>query len=192
MSDGGLLGVCSWELLHCHRSERAVVQHVPVVKQVEILEYHPDLLPECVQVHPQIHQILSVKPDGTGVDLPTLIPGTVPVNRGNYNFVPGILQNEDDESLYIDNPIFQLHRNNMRDAADKLILDTSAFGYENEVCGTDSMLLLADYYHQVAETTGNYREMMINPFDTTIGKMGQSITDVDEKCSEILTVNTED
>ncbi len=130
------------------------------------------------------------KSEGTGVDLPTLIPGTVPVKRGDFNLGPGPLQSTDEESLYIDNPIFQLHRNNIRDAADKLILDTEAFNSEDEVCGTDSMLLLANYHHQVAETTENYRGLMINPVDTVMDKMAQSIIEVDEKCSNSLRVNT--
>ena len=54
---------------HRHGSKRAVVQHGLVVEKVEALKHHANLLPQGVEVDLEVHEILPVEPNVTGVGL---------------------------------------------------------------------------------------------------------------------------
>ena len=69
VADGGLLRLGSRNVLDGHRGQGAVIQHGFVVEQVEALKHHADLLPQGVQIHGEVHQVLAVKPDVAGIGL---------------------------------------------------------------------------------------------------------------------------
>ena len=62
-----LLGLGLAHLAQRHGRERAVVEHVHVVEQVEALEDHADLLAQTVHVHVLGGEVGAVEPDVAGV-----------------------------------------------------------------------------------------------------------------------------
>ena len=69
VADGRLLGLRPGNVPHRHGSKRAVVQHGLVVEKVEALKHHANLLPQGVEVDLEVHEILPVEPNVTGVGL---------------------------------------------------------------------------------------------------------------------------
>ena len=63
VADGDLFRLGFGDLFHGHGSQGAIVDNILVVKEVKALEDHADLLTQGIEVHIQIHQILTVKPD---------------------------------------------------------------------------------------------------------------------------------
>ena len=97
----------------------------------------------------------------------------------------------DDTGLYLDVDGYENIRKKMLASVEALVLDTSqAFAMEDEVNGTESVQLLIDQWHKVAETTENFRQFYIDYVDPALVRVKDSIINEDEEISAQL--NTEE
>nr|MCR4830452.1 hypothetical protein [Pseudobutyrivibrio sp.] len=97
----------------------------------------------------------------------------------------------DDTNLYLDVDGYENIRKKMLASVEDLVLDTSqAFAMVDEVNGTESVQLLIDHWHKVAETTENFRRFYIDYVDPALVRVKDSIINEDEEISAQL--NTEE
>lgn len=66
---------------------------------------------------------------------------------------------DDSSTLYIDTPTYEKLQGDMLSCEEKLILDNSAFNIEKEVCGTECMGIMADYWHRVERSGIKFRNL---------------------------------
>ena len=66
-------------------------------------------------------------------------------------------------TLFIDNEIYKCSANNIYETASCLTFNQSIFDMDNEVCGTESMITLTQYWHQTAEVTESNRRFNVGP-----------------------------
>ena len=69
MAYGRLLRLRPRDPADRHGRQGTVIQDISVVEEIEALEHHADFLPQGVQVHAQVHEVLPVKPDAAGIGL---------------------------------------------------------------------------------------------------------------------------
>ena len=122
-----------------------------------------------------------LKMDGMGEELsdydmsPNFFPGTS-ITAPSDSFVPGPPDDRsrsgtseaNSEALYIDNNVYAAKRTDITNSAGELSFNTAVFDTENEVCGTESLVTLANYWHKTADTTNKYREFCINPLSKSM------------------------
>ena len=98
----------------------------------------------------------------------------------------------DDTSLYLDVDRYEYHRKNMLASVENLVLDTShSFAMEDEVNGTESVQMLIDHWHKVAETTENFRRFYIDYVDPALVRVKDSIINEDAEVADQLNTEAE-
>lgn len=115
------------------------------------------------------------------------LPGT----RYSAGLLSGAFSKMDKDTLYLNNAVFNMKKDNVLNASNNLVFNTAAFEHENEVVGTECMFLLTDYWHQVAKTTDNYKTFKTGPVNTTVEGIVKSINDTDNEASKQIEVNAE-
>ncbi len=96
----------------------------------------------------------------------------------------------DSTTLYVDNETYTQLQNKVRNSASNLIFDESPFDMENEVCGTECMDLLADYWHRVADSDKRFRNFMCEDVDHIATEVQASINKTDDEIAKTMSVNT--
>ena len=99
---------------------------------------------------------------------------------------------DDETTLYLENDSFDGHRASITASADALVLETEAFNEEPEVCGTQSMDILADYWHRIETTTIGYRTLMVEDVDKAMETVQLSIINTDQDIANALSVADKD
>ena len=98
----------------------------------------------------------------------------------------------DDTTLYLDVDGFEYHRKRMLASVENLVLDTShSFAMEDEVNGTESVQMLIDHWHKVAETTENFRRFYIDYVDPALVRVKDSIINEDAEVANQLNTEAE-
>ncbi len=92
----------------------------------------------------------------------------------------------DQDGLFIDNNVFDQKKTSIAVAASALDFDQSAFEMEDAVCGTEAMLLLANQWFGVTQTTVNYKKFYSEHVDPFVSKVNESINDVNSSISDSL------
>lgn len=96
---------------------------------------------------------------------------------------------KDAETLYIDCTVFDQKTSCVSNAVGDLDFKTAAFDSEDIVCGTESMCLLADRWHGVADTTVSYKNFCVSSVFPTMGLIKTSIVDEDNNLSGNIQTN---
>lgn len=87
---------------------------------------------------------------------------------------------DDSSTLYIDTPTYEKLQGDMLGCEEKLILDNSAFNIEKEVCGTECMWIMADYWHRVERSGIKFRNFSCKDLDRICTLFKKSLINVDE------------
>lgn len=95
----------------------------------------------------------------------------------------------DKTTLYLDNAVYNQKQNLLLQSAKNLLFDKAVFDMENAVCGTESMLLLTDYWHRVVESSDLFRKFLCEDVDMICTKIQDSINETDRMISESFTCN---
>ena len=144
-----------------------------------------------------------LKMDGMGEELsnydmsPNFIPGTS-ITAPSGDFIPGSpddaygkgITGASGEPLYLDNNVYSVSTADITNKANELGFKTEVFDMENEVCGTESMLTLADYWHKTAATSNNYKIFCINPLDKALSRVQTSLNITNDNVANSLNVIT--
>lgn len=96
----------------------------------------------------------------------------------------GMYAQKRSDSLYLDNNVYSTIRQNICASVDRLKFDVAAFDMEKEVCGTEAMCLLADYWHMTADVTEEYKNFRKGPVDALMVSVQKLITETDEEASK--------
>ena len=94
--------------------------------------------------------------------------------------------------LYLDNDVYSLLTTEITNSTAELGFDTTVFDDENEVCGTESLNILADYWHKTAETTNNYRLFCSDPLKNSMSNVQKSINATTFNVANSLDATTDD
>ena len=85
---------------------------------------------------------------------------------GNTNTIPGNIKGMGGGSpLLLDNAVFSQKQKNLQGKWGQLIFDKNGFAMENSVCGTDSMVLLADLWHGASDSSDKLKTFLSTDVD---------------------------
>ncbi|RKM63201.1 hypothetical protein D6856_03500 [Butyrivibrio sp. XB500-5] len=84
-----------------------------------------------------------------------------------------------DDTLLLDNATYNQIQNKLIQSASELIFNKSAFDMEDAVCGTEGMVLLADYWHRVVDSSDRLRDFLCEDVDMMCTKVQDSINETD-------------
>ncbi|RKM63208.1 hypothetical protein D6856_03535 [Butyrivibrio sp. XB500-5] len=94
-----------------------------------------------------------------------------------------------DDTLLLDNATYNQIQNKLLQSASELIFNKSAFDMEDAVCGTEGMVLLADYWHRVVDSSDCLRDFLCEDVDMICTKVQDSINETDQSLAASLSCN---
>lgn len=89
-------------------------------------------------------------------------------------------------TLLVNTEVYKTKQKRMLEAEDKLVLNNSAFGMENEVCGTQSVDMLADYWHKTEKTDIRFHDFACNELDALMTRILASVNEASDKTADAL------
>ncbi|RKM57750.1 hypothetical protein D6856_13930 [Butyrivibrio sp. XB500-5] len=87
----------------------------------------------------------------------------------------------DGSTLYLDNATYKARQNQLHQTASQLNFSKAPFEMENEVCGTEGMFLLADYWHGVSDSSDNLQSFLTTDVNKINSDVQNSINQTDAK-----------
>ena len=113
------------------------------------------------------------------------------MERDNTILAKNNIGTSDSRTLLFDNAIFDQKANRMLRCESELVFDTTAFNFENEVCGTESMCVLTDYWHNIEKMGQNFRAFLCEDINKLLSETKMSINQVDEESANLLNIGND-
>ncbi|MEE3494403.1 MAG: hypothetical protein VZR06_04530 [Butyrivibrio sp.] len=113
------------------------------------------------------------------------------MERDNTTLAKNNIGISDSRTLLFDNAVFAQKSNRMLQCENELVFDTTAFNFENEVCGTESMCIIADYWHNIEKMGQNFRAFLCEDIDHLLSETKMSINQVDEESASLLNIGND-
>ena len=109
---------------------------------------------------------------------------------GNTNTIPGNIKGMGGGSpLLLDNAVFSQKQKNLQGKWGQLIFDKNGFAMENSVCGTDSMVLLADLWHGASDSSDKLKTFLSTDVDKATTDIQTSIIKTDDIVSRSFSLD---
>ncbi len=95
-------------------------------------------------------------------------------------------------TLYLDNSTYKARQNQLHQTASQLNFSKAPFEMENEVCGTEGMFLLADYWHGVSDSSDYLQSFLTTDVKKINNDVQNSINQTDSKIAGSFSTNERD